>query len=594
MILARLKEYTDTQIADLAPTMYRTLPVRWFINLTLEGELDGNFTPLGGTSKTDRRGVNLTVPDLVRTVKIVPKLLADNGEYVLGVAKADANPKKVADRHRQFREVVEACAEATQEPLVEAVATFLQRWQPDAERVQHLAPGLDSGDTLTFRVEGQFPTDLPSVQTFWANYTAGGAQDAGNVMQCLVTGQESVVEERMPGKIKGIPGGQTAGTSLVSANAAAFTSYGLENSLTSPISRDAAERFTKGLNDLLGKQESRFYVGSLVYVFWTREPTEFSPGTILSRPTPEQVKQLFTSAYSGEETYGLKSNRFYALALSASGGRAVVRDWLETTIPEVQENLKRWFQGQAIVDAYGQPADYFFGLNRLAEAAFRRSLVDRRFDLAKEVPANVIQMLAHSAYKGLRLPDDLLARLVKRCAVGTEVKKDTREHVTHTQAALLKLIFATRGVTMPDVPDPTPELEANDAPAYQCGRLLAELEAIQRAALGQRNATVVDRFYGAAAATPASAFAPLLSNVRAHLGKLRKSKGGAWQAKEEALEEILGHFKHGSETPRLPATLSVRQQGVFALGFYHQRAYNRAQAKAHSQTASDAVQGGVQ
>lgn len=594
MILARLKEYTDTQIIDLAPAMYRALPVRWFVNLTLEGELEGNFTPLGGTDKSDRRGINLTVPDLVRTVKIVPKLLADNGEYVLGVAKADADPKKVAERHRQFQEVVEACAKATNEPLVKAVATFLKQWQPDTERVQQLAPGLDPGDTLTFRVGGQFPTDLPSVQTFWANYTAGGSQAAGNVMQCLVTGQESVVEERMPGKIKGIPGGQTAGTSLVSANAAAFTSYGLENSLTSPISRDAAERFTKGLNNLLSKQESRFYVGSLVYVFWMREPTEFSPGSLLSRPTSQQVKQLFASAYKGEESYGLKSNRFYALALSASGGRAVVRDWLETTIPEVAENLKRWFQGQTIVDTYGQAVEYFFSLNRLAEAAFRRSLADRKFDLAKEVPSNVIQALAHSAYKGSRLPDDLLARLIKRCAVGTEVKKDTREHVTHAQAALLKLIFATRGVAMPDTPDPTPELEPNDALAYQCGRLLAELEAIQRAALGQRNATVVDRFYGAAAATPASGFAPLLSNVRAHLSKLRKSKGGAWQAKEEALEEILGHFKNDSETPRLPTTLSVRQQGVFALGFYHQRAHNRAQARAYSQAANDAVQGGAQ
>jgi CRISPR-associated protein Csd1 len=494
--------------------------------------------------------------------------------------------------HAKFKELVETCARETQESTVKAVHHFLDTWTP--ETIESLVPDFDGSHIVTFRIGNNFPTELVSVQSFWARYTA---KADGPEMMCLVTKQVGPVEQRLPGKLKGIPKktkGEPALKSLVSADKSAFYSYGLENSLTSPISRDAAERFTKGLNDLLGKQESRFYVGSLVYVFWTREPTEFSPGSILSRPTPEQVKQLFASAYSGEETYGLKSNRFYALALSASGGRAVVRDWLETTIPEVQGNLKPAFQGQTIVDVYGQPADYFFGLNRLAEAAFRRSLVDRRFDLAKEVPANVIRMLAHSAYKGSRLPDDLLARLVKRCAVGTEVKKDTREHVKHTQAALLKLIFATRGATMPDAPEPTPELEPNDALAYQCGRLLAELEAIQRAALGQRNATVVDRFYGAAAATPASAFAPLLSNVRVHLGKLRKSKGGAWQAKEEVLEEILGHYKHGLETPRLPATLSVRQQGVFALGFYHQRAYNRAQAKAHSQTASDAVQGGVQ
>ena len=88
---------------------------------------------------------------------------------------------------------------------------------------------------------------MQAVQQFWVDYLKSGDGDSDSLpqMQCLVTGQDGLVEERLPVKIKGIPDGQTAGTSLVSANAAPFTSYGLSNSLTSPISREAGEGFAK-------------------------------------------------------------------------------------------------------------------------------------------------------------------------------------------------------------------------------------------------------------------------------------------------------------------------------------------------------------
>jgi CRISPR-associated protein Csd1 len=85
VILAKLKEYADTQM-DLPPAMYRAQPVRWYINLKVNGEIEG-FTLLGGTGKSDKRGLNVVVPDLIRTIGIKAKLLVDNGEYVLGVAK---------------------------------------------------------------------------------------------------------------------------------------------------------------------------------------------------------------------------------------------------------------------------------------------------------------------------------------------------------------------------------------------------------------------------------------------------------------------------------------------------------------------------
>ena len=547
MILTRLKEYADERM-DLPPEMYQAAPVRWIINLGSDGTLDG-FVPTGGDERANRRGVLMLVPHIVRSSAVRPKLLADNGEYVLGIERPGARPERVADAHRQFKQLARDCAAGTGEPSVEAVVKFLDRWSPDS--VDLLPEGFDVADTLTFEVDGVRPAvELARVQSFWASYTAGKESP---IMTCLVTGKEGPVEERLPVKIKGIPGGQTSGTSLVSANAGPFTSYGLKNSLTSPISREAGERFGRALNELISKRDSRMYVGPLVYVFWTREETGFDYLGMVERPKPQAVKTLLESPYTAREAHGTKANDFYALALSASGGRTVVRDWLETTVPEVEANLKRWFRAQEIVDAYGQLADPL-GLYSLAAAAYR----DANKEMTPAVPAALVRV----ALRGGSLPDDLLLRAVRRNRVGREV--------TRARAALIKLVLQSKGgeevqrasVSLtPDHPEP----------AYHCGRLLAELEALQRAAIPELKTTLVDRYYGSASSTPAAVFGTLLSHAQAHLGKLRKGPGGAGPAIQRRMEEIMANLEE------FPRTLTLREQAVFALGYYHQRAHDRAQ-----------------
>ncbi|NCJ06059.1 hypothetical protein GS597_05925 [Synechococcales cyanobacterium C] len=103
---------------------------------------------------------------------------------------------------------------------------------------------------------------------------------------------------------------------------------------------------------------------------------------------------------------------------------------------------------------------------------------------------------------------------------------------------------------------------------------------IQRAAIGNLNASLTDRYYGAASSTPATAFSPLLRGVRSHLSKLRKNTPGTCYALEERLESIM------AELCEFPPTLSMHQQSLFALGYYHQRAHNRAEAKATKQAKS--------
>lgn len=238
-----------------------------------------------------------------------------------------------------------------------------------------------------------------------------------------------------------------------------------------------------------------------------------------------------------------------------------MRDWLETTIPNVQSSLRLWFKAQKIVDLYGEPGKPL-SVYALAASAYR----DANKEMLPTVPTTLVRVALH----GGRLPDNLLARLVRR----NQAERD----ITYQRAALIKLILTTQekiAMTEMQALNPNPNLEGKDRAAYYCGRLLAELEAIQRAAIGKVNASLTDRYYGVASSNPATAFPSLMRGARAHLSKLRKNAPGTCNALELRIEDITSNL---SDFPKI---LTMHNQGFFALGYYHQRAANRAAAKAY-------------
>ena len=107
----------------------------------------------------------------------------------------------------------------------------------------------------------------------------------------------------------------------------------------------------------------------------------------------------------------------------------------------------------------------------------------------------------------------------------------------------------------------------NRDPGYVLGRLFATLESVQRAALGGKvNATIRDRYYGAASATPASVLPVLLRNAQSHFSKVRKEKPGLAVNLERQTDAIMALLPAA-----FPKTLGLEEQGRFAIGYYHQR-----------------------
>lgn len=351
-----------------------------------------------------------------------------------------------------------------------------------------------------------------------------------------------------------------SGTDLISANAAAYESYGLRNSLIAPVCQVCAEAYGNALNALLADPDTALRVGQTVSVFWTAAPTGFSPKRILSAPDPTEVKALLEAWRTAKPaTLNVDAMAFYALGLSASGGRVVGRSWLDTTVGAAKRHLGRWFALQEMVDAYGEPGPPL-PLWRLANATVR--------DARKDPPAErIVSGLVAFALGGTPPPQELLFAAVRR--------NRADQDVTRERAMLAKLVLAAH----PDLSGGRAMSErldlANTDPAYLCGRLLAVLNEIQRRALNNPNATIVDKFYGTASSAPASVFGTLLHGAQPHLAKLRKDPAtqGAQRALEGRLTDVL------EQLDRFPPTLTLPQQGLFALGFYHQRAEDRRAAR---------------
>src|SRR5690606_7447412 len=99
--------------------------------------------------------------------------------------------------------------------------------------------------------------------------------------------------------------------------------------------------------------------------------------------------------------------------------------------------------------------------------------------------------------------------------------------------------------------------------AYNLGRLFACLEKTQSSALGAGiNATIRDRFWGAASATPATVFPRLLNLAQHHVSK--DEKWGGYN--NQLIQEVMGSLPE-----RFPRRLTLEEQGMFSIGYYHKR-----------------------
>ncbi|MFY9825572.1 MAG: type I-C CRISPR-associated protein Cas8c/Csd1 [Thermoanaerobaculia bacterium] len=579
-------------------------PLAWLITLTADGTalgITGTHTiPASeeGKKKPRPRPANYEVPrEAGRTSGDRAFFLFDKAEYALGLdPETDPakrrEPGKLAARLALFRQRAEECLAATGDEGVRAVCRFLDRLGR-GEIAVVLPEGCAGNDLFGFVYApdvDRLVTSRPKVTEHWRSLRALPAEDAGPLQLCLVSGRKAPRAATVP-LIKNVPGGSTSGVALVSFNSNAFESYGWSGNDNAHISREAAEACSTALNRLLHpafpdpsqpgqtlpSRHLRLSADTAV-CFWTPTPDDDFASAIIAllEGNAETVRELYRSLWSGKPVEIEDPSAFYALTLSGSQGRLIPRDWLETHVHDVAVHLAEHFRDLAIVRNTPPPKDRPLP-QTLALRVLLRSLAVRGDD--KSIPAALAGQLVNAALTGVSYPFSILQRALERARaeIGRTEWADLERR--DARAALIKAVLNRRRrfqqATAP-YPEVTEAMDPNNTqPGYLLGRLMALLERTQQLALGSEvNATVVDRFFSAASATPRVVFIRLLKNFRHHVRKAKDDPRMAGNA--VLIERDVDRIVHdlggsGDRAENFPPSLPLEEQGLFILGYHHQR-----------------------
>ncbi len=547
MILDQLKAFHGRIEDKLIPAHHKEQPVRWILDIGPNGQ----FLNLIESGPTKKKQVELQTPYAKRTGSAPPPfLLVDKPAYVLGIpdpGKKGAEEKAKLS-HQAYLDLLNQCQEAIEETILDTFVVFLQT--PDAverARTHENVPAMKASDLIVPRVAGNYPHQQPAVRRFWQELKDREANEKSVIEnECLLCGEHKPVARTHP--IELLVGPDRVG--LITGNKPSFLSFGLKQSEIAPLCQTCARTYGEALRYLLKTDKHHLRVSDVTWLFWTHDETDFPFLNLITNPDERHIEHLLKSPWTAQRL-DVDANQFYALVVSSNTSRMVIRSWLTISVPQVQENLAGYFQRQGITDLSGETR--YYGILSLASALVR--------DL-KDLPPQVAPALLEHAITGQPLPLYLLNLAVQRARAD--------EHpVTRNRAALIKLVLLAQL-------NPQEKHMANEHlnpdhpnPAYHCGRLLAVLDDIQRKAISPK-ATLVDRFYGAASATPASVFGVLMRKTQAHLSKLRKSSPGLHHYFEQRLGEIADRLQE------FPRTLTMQDQGLFALGYYQQKNYRPA------------------
>lgn len=610
MILQALYNYYEILRRDpeieIAEPGYTSVPVSHALNLSLDGELLSViplFTPVQRGKKTIESPRRLNVPAQVkRSVNIAANFLCDNVAYVLGIADEEKEPEYAIKRFEEFRRLNVEILSRAESPTAQAIITFLQNYHPRRALeypviVQNL-DALKQSSYLIFYVEGKNALDDPKIRQAWEDHFS----EEGKIeMQCLVTGEKEPIARLHP-DIKGVRGAQSKGASLVSFNLDAFTSYGKEQGANSPVSRRAAYGYTVALNYLLSDQNPnrKIYLGDTAVVYWA-ESTDKRYGNVFYTLLNPEFSDAFDEAEITDDKprrykEGEKSledilrkvekalpldittvppdlneyTRFYVLGLAPNAARLAVRFFLTEPFGTLTKRILQHYEDLALEKEYEKQPTYISPYRILAECVSPK--VNRRDEEVQKTWSLLGGAFLRAILLGAPYPEGLYAAILNRIRHDTdEVNEEGRRlntKVNYIRVAYIKAHLLRKYRRQAQNPyQEALQMSLNESythPAYVLGRLFAWLERAQREALGPNiNATIKDRYFTSACAAPASVF-PILLRLSHH-----------WTEKAEYgknLDRNIQTIIDLLDAQPFPARLSLEEQGIFVLGYYHQRA----------------------
>jgi CRISPR-associated protein Csd1 len=564
MILQALYDYYQRKAADpesgVAPEGFEWKEIPFLIVI----DKDGSFVSLEDTREGDgkkKRAKKYLLPKSVGRPGsngwMTSFLLWDHYGYVLGHARGDTEKDQIMAQKQMltFVKRIHDLPEDVKDEVVSAVIHFYDK--SEYEKVKDAKIWEECvkivGCNMSFRIDGE--SDLVpcrnTVRTYVASLCDENAE--GNTGLCLITGEKAIIARIH----SDTPINKDSKKFVSFQKGSGYDSYGKEQAFNAPISKAGEFAYTTAMNMLLGKDsKNKVQVGDATTVFWSgKEDTfeEIFPAFFgYSKDDPDADVKAVKALYEGVRTGHLNTDSdtwFYVLGLAPNSARISVRFWYTGKIREFAGNIQQHFKDLTIIRP---PHDSgHCSLFWLLSAMAHEGKVDN-------VPPNLAGQIFQSVITGGVYPATMLQQTIRRTRA--------TQNVTRLQASILKAcfnrftrIYKTKEKEINVTLDST-----NDNPGYRLGRLFAVLEKIQEEANPGINATIRDRFYGAASSTPVTVYPQLLKLKNHHLSKLENA------GRRINFERILAEVFDGIGT-NMPSHLSMEDQARFAIGYYHQR-----------------------
>lgn len=563
MILQSLVDFYEALAAEgkIEKNGWNKAKISFALVLNLKGELTGADDIREEVEKGKKKVIapkEMSLPSPVkRSSGIAPNFLWDNISYLLG-ADEKGKPERARKCFEASGEKHRALLNGIDDDMARAVLLFFDHWDPD-QAPDHPAlreywKEMNAGANLTFRVDGRYLTESDAIREAWDHYYG---QNEGESAFCLVTGKYGTIARLHP-SIKGIAGAQSSGASLVSFNAPSYCSYDKEQGANSPVSEYAAFAYTSALNYLISDMKHRETLGDTTILYWCMEKVTAYQDVFsmmwkgeAEGMDPEQLTSVMNAIAGGhavewESVTIQPDDRFYILGLSPNAARLSVRFFLVSTFGRIVRNLKRHYENISIV--HGPKEKDHLSLWRLISETVNQNSRDK-----KPAP-QLAGDLARAVLEGRPYPATLYD--------GVQLRIRADRKVTYGRAAIIKAYLTQRpqGITK-EVLTVSLNEESKYTP-YVLGRLFSVLEGLQNAANPGINTTIRDRYFNSACATPAVVFPTLLKLAQNHLKKL---SGGLRVYYDKQMTELVSYLDM-----EFPDRLSLKEQGTFQLGYYHQ------------------------
>lgn len=611
MLLQSLVNYyeilTKEKGCDIPKRGYSKAKVSYALIISKDGKLLG-ILPLKRPNATGKKEIaqEMDVPEQVkRAVGVSANFSCDNSSYVLGF---DNKGKK-----NRSKECFEAFKILNQQILKDvdceearAVCSFLEHWDTDTASENPIftdyLEDFYKGANFVFILDGktQYIHQNEKIKQAWDNYK--NATLNGEVHRCLVTGELSKIARLHP-SIRGLRGGQPMGNTLISFNDSAYESYGnvKAQGLNAPVGEYATFAYGTVLNYMLADTNHRMTFGDATIVFWAECPSSneyqdrfsllFNPDELEQKEKEEQtyirdsaaiedVKAFFMKIANGSKVtqmFSVKEDvKFYVLALSPNAARISIRFILCNEFRSFCEMLSRHYKDLAIEKRFERDSDSIPMWKLLNETVAPSS---------KDKASS--PLLTGSVLRSILMGSPYPAALFQLIMIRIRAEKE----INYVKAAIIKA-YLSRCIHSSDYQkEGVLEMSLNTQSknkAYVLGRLFAALEKAQKDANPNIKATIKDRYFTSSCANPAQTFPVLLKLASHHISKAQYGI-----CNDNNISEIL-QMLEVKENP-FPKRLSLEEQGIFVLGYYHQRNqyFTNMKTKSELKNEKETVEGGL-